>query len=625
MKKTLFGLFLVINSLTACNTAAPQPVQETRILGTATLTVDGSSQPRQLGSRAVLGNNQISLQATYSGYTDTPSPTNQRLIFTTYTFQNLSATNFTNLTFYGRTMPNSLAGTAILSMTSNFNSGDRNLEFNLARSIKPVHGFTSDGISVAVNPNTADVQAISPSERQALDTAAKTALIMNATDSLLEYGFVARNALNGTRIIGPGQTGRVTVALKIPINGSVPKPYIPTNVNLAFVVVDEAITRVTRTVEESPASVVARANAIGATSIAEIGICCSSPNLFLNPQTSIEGVQMLDSVAFGTNTIIASRVFFQPNGQAIPMALDAIDPITNANIWSKEVRSSAIGPHVGLTVSALNPEEGLLSRSADGKCVVFTGYNAPTGQGGVNFSSASLVRRVVGVLYPDGAMNTRTTTQNGYDKAVIGGAASDNCFQFWTAGSAGTGTQSLRYSTLNIDQSIPIAGNSERTRAVKILNSQIYTTMTNSATYRLGKILGASPTFLPTSGILPIENIPVGGVFLVDFEFSDLSPTVPGIDTFYATDQGSAIYKYSLINGVWVSNGSQNGCGVVKALTIFSQQATPNPAVGLAIASGNTLYKLIDTSGYNVPINGTCTVIRTLTQGTYLGVAAAPR
>jgi hypothetical protein len=608
MKKISIGL-LFLTSLIACTT--PQPSSKATPLTQLNLILDGSPLAAgKVRSQTALNDNIISnLTTTYSGMID--SPLGERWIFNTFEFDNQSGATLSNLTFYGLAKPSNIGGTALYRME--YSNGTSITDPSIARSLKPSHGFTSNGVTLDVSSAAANLQAISVFDAVNRESSARNNGIITTADTVLEYGFVAHNAVTGSRTIQTGQKGRFTVAAKITMKS----PFTtPSRLTFTFLLFTEQQTSVTKTPDESIASVQARATALGTSVFNEITTSTAQlPNgQVLNPKISTEDINYINTKSFPSNAIIAARTNSQPNGQALAITIEAIDPSGNL-LWSKEIRTNKVGGHFALTTSGLNPEEGLLSRSTNGKCVTITGISSSVGSFSVNSSSSTTNPRVIGIISSDGAINTRTTAGTAYNGSVIGGAASSNCTSFYTAG--GDSSQSLRNQFLNNSTSLAVAGDGARTIAVKIANNQLFTTMTNSPTHRLGRI-----GFLPTAGILPLEALGIPTTqYLTDFDFVDITSSIAGMDTFYAIVDDNKITKYSSVSGNWIESGSLSGFGNIKTLTT---KAT-NGNVDIIFAVGNELKKVTDTSGYNATITGTVTTLRTGQAGVYLGLALAPQ
>jgi parallel beta-helix repeat protein len=218
-----------------------------------------------------LNYNAVTLTRAFTGRTDY-TPTRQRFIFSNFRLTNNTGSAFQNLTFYGVRLNANVGDTALFGLAREDGSAVPNI-VNIARTMKPNHGMriNSTSLSLEVDPDKADFQAISTADAGAITSATNTAdpnFFTNAgiTD-VLDYGFSARNFnTSGNRRVIPanGGQGQVTISLNYPL---APNTFDnPARWTWVFLVVDEPTTRVTRSLEETSSTGVAeRARDTGAT------------------------------------------------------------------------------------------------------------------------------------------------------------------------------------------------------------------------------------------------------------------------------------------------------------------------------------------------------------------------
>lgn len=140
-----------------------------------------------------------------------------------------------------------------------------------------------------------------------------------STYDVLPYGFVVTNIHDGSRTLpanpAPNQfDGWVTIAYRVPLQSD---PTLnPFTVSVRLLMAEDANTRVSQSLEESDAAVVARAAALGA---ADIAVPCQTPTRIAgaNPicgvrvaGTALEPLTTLDGVTAGTtpNTLVSPPV-----------------------------------------------------------------------------------------------------------------------------------------------------------------------------------------------------------------------------------------------------------------------------------------------------------------------------
>ncbi len=246
-------------------------LNQTPMLGGFEATFDAGSKTAygQLNTQGVIAESSVTFgTATFTDTTDTT--TNTRYLKAIYPVTNNTANTISNLTLYAfnRSSAN-LGGTGMRTLT---NFVGTTSSTDSAQAIKPTHGMTN---SSTLTSGQEDFQAFQSSELSSIKTTAVSNGVMSNSDTVLEYGYVARyctancSSANPTwsRSIPAGQTGRVTIAYKLP-NASVNTSY---KFTATFVLSTESTTRVTRSVEETTTNAAARATLFGATQVMLIG------------------------------------------------------------------------------------------------------------------------------------------------------------------------------------------------------------------------------------------------------------------------------------------------------------------------------------------------------------------
>ena len=217
-----------------------------------------------------------------------------------------------NLTFLAVVTTSSINSSAI-SRFQLFNGDPANAA--LATQMLPMHGMTNFGTTV--DPLRASMQVYRSAELPAVDP--------NAID-LLPYGFVVRHASNGSRTLAanpaPNQfDGLVTLAFKLPIqSNSQQNPY---RVTMRFQVVEDTNTRVTQSVDESPASAKLRADALNAPDIA---VLCNTASPIPNANP-ICGARIAGTLSNPSSFLATAPVpVGQPKVLLAPVNLLNMDP-----------------------------------------------------------------------------------------------------------------------------------------------------------------------------------------------------------------------------------------------------------------------------------------------------------
>ncbi len=306
MKRTLVLLGTMALTATAC-VQVQQPTRNPAALGRLELgfNVSADGQRFSVTPQAVLPDNAISALSKVAGQATDDGTF--RYIYATFDFTNNSGGTFDNLTLYAYNQAaNSAGGTAIKNLV-NFGGGD---VATSAQSLLPTHGMTASGSSTTVLPTREDFQAFSSTEASAVDTAATPAVI-SQSDTVLEYGFVARaidNAgnLTGGRSIAAGAKGRITAAYKLPIGSVTGTAY---SFVATFVLANESAIRITRSPEETTTAAATRASSLTASEVVLIG---------QDADTAPGSIRLINS-RIGTNpTYLLNNSCAAPSVTAIP-------------------------------------------------------------------------------------------------------------------------------------------------------------------------------------------------------------------------------------------------------------------------------------------------------------------
>lgn len=166
-------------------------------------------------------------------------------------------------------------------------------------------------------------------------------------------------------------------------------------------------------------------------------------------------------------------------------------------------------------------------------------------------------------------------------------------------------------------------------RAIKPFGGVLYVSQTSASNPMVSTLNGPIP-----SVITPLPGI-AGSSTFCDFYLISSGQNGAAFDILYTTVTSSAtagsVQKYSLVNGTWLSNGAYTttfgGFGIAAERTCSG--ATLFVSSGNGATNANSLYRLVDNSGYNQPINistANNVVLYTVLAGnTIKGVAFSPK
>ncbi|RZL00269.1 MAG: DUF3616 domain-containing protein, partial [Hymenobacter sp.] len=199
-------------------------------------------------------------------------------------------------------------------------------------------------------------------------------------------------------------------------------------------------------------------------------------------------------------------------------------------------------PNLALTETGTSTADANLSRSADGRYLVLTGYNTPTGTASLSGTTTATVNRVVGRIAANGTINTTTRITDAFSGTTVRGAASADGSSFYVVG----GNSGVVYVPLgNTAASTGIStGSPTNNRAVGISRGNLYVSSGSVPTYGVVQVGTGLPTTAgQTQTLLP--GFPIGGTSSTtassySFFFTDQSTAVAGNDVLYVADDGTA-------------------------------------------------------------------------------------
>jgi hypothetical protein len=304
-----------------------------------------------------------------------------------------------------------------------------------------------------------------------------------------------------------------------------------------------------------------------------------------------------------------------------------VDEFTPAGVLVRTISlpTALNGANRRLIASGTATSEGLLTRSADGRYLILTGYDSALGgAASVVTTTAASVARVVGRIDASGSVDTTTALGDAADGNNPRSASSTNGSDLWFTGAAG----GIRYTTLGSTTSTQLSTTVVNLRQGNIFAGQLFVSTSSGSAVRLGSVGTGTPT---TAGqtITNLPGFPTAGSPYAFF-FADLDGT-PGLDTVYvASDDASALTKFSLVAGSWVASGTvgvtadayRGVTGVVSgsSVTLYATRKGGSGATG-----GGELVALVDASGYQGSLAGTPTLLVTAAANTaFRGVALAP-
>jgi hypothetical protein len=229
-----------------------------------------------------------------------------------------------NLTMIARNRAGQSLGETAISRIQG-NNGSLTTDPALARGFEGINTITHMG---TVIQSSADMQALRQEEAWQLESAARTAGALPASDALLNYGFVIRRS-NTSRTIPPASckttpqdpcnTGTVSVTFKtpaFPYTGPASIPSFPLKLTFESLLVSDGPNRVTRS-EETTASAVTRAQSFGANAVTFVG----NDGDTASPLQTVR-VPFVNTASLGLSSDTLTAVEALPQFQALGVAID---------------------------------------------------------------------------------------------------------------------------------------------------------------------------------------------------------------------------------------------------------------------------------------------------------------
>lgn len=340
------------------------------------------------------------------------------------------------------------------------------------------------------------------------------------------------------------------------------------------------------------------------------------------------GASPASAAAFATGNVVVCRVGAGGADLLVntgnPVFLDEFTP-SGTLVQSIAMPTAVSGANRRLVASGTATSECGITRSADGRYLLVTGYDAPMPTASLAGTASTAVARVIGRVDALGNVDTSTALTDASTGNNPRSAVSVDGTSFWITGGAG----GARYvAALGATTSTQLSTTVTNLRQLHIFGSQLFTSTSSGSAVRVGTV----GTGLPTTSGQTITNLPGFPVTGSPYSYflADLTASVAGYDTLYVADDGAGIQKHSLFAGSWVSNGtvgvpndSYRGLTATvsgNTVNLFATRKGGSTAIG-----GGELVSLVDSSGYNAAFAGTPTLLSTAATNTaFRGVALAP-
>ena len=331
-------------------------------------------------------------------------------------------------------------------------------------------------------------------------------------------------------------------------------------------------------------------------------------------------------LAFTAGNIVVYRIGDGVAALSSAAAAVFLDEYTTAGVYVQTIimpTTDGVGGvnNQMLTASGTSTAEGLLNRSVDGRYLLLTGYDAPTGTLAINGTTGAAFPRVVGRVAADGTFDTSTRLADFASSSSPRSAISTDGTDLWITGGAG----GVRYTTVGATSSLQLATTPTNFRGIDMFDGQLYVSA-QTGTTRFATVGSGHPT---TAG-QTVANVPgtpattLGspyGFFMADLD------GIAGVDTLYVCDDGIGLLKYSLVSGSWVSSGTigANADDYFGLTGSVSGTTVTLYATRLNGGAADTIVSVIDTSGFGGTLTAAPTTLVTAAANTaFRGLDFAP-
>ncbi len=333
---------------------------------------------------------------------------------------------------------------------------------------------------------------------------------------------------------------------------------------------------------------------------------------------------------FTPGNIVVVRI---GDGTAAPTSAGTavfLDEYTIAGVFVQTIAlpTADNGSNQTFTLSGSATSEGSLNLSGNGQYLTLAGYDAAPGTATV--SSAGGIDRIIARVNAQGVVNTTTgiKADSAYKTNNIRGAFTSDGSAIWCSGNGSGntgGTYYITFGSIN-NNPIQISTTPANTRTVRAFNNQLYVSSASGTFHGISSVGTGLPTTAgQTTSILSGFSTTTGPSEYA-FLLFDMDANVPGVDVAYVADDRTTapdggIYKFSLVNGTWVSNGNITSTVSLRGLTGLNTCGSAS----LIATSENGIFSLLDNSGYNHLITGTITALASAQSNTkFRGVSFTP-
>jgi hypothetical protein len=246
----------------------------------------------------------------------------------------------------------------------------------------------------------------------------------------------------------------------------------------------------------------------------------------------------------------------------------------------------------GLTIAGSSGSEGFLSRSADGRYVVFAGYDAAAGTAAVAGTTASATAREVGRF--DGTTFTvAAKLTNAFSTSNVRSATSVDGSAYWVAGtSTGAATGGVHYVAAgSTGASTRILADPNNSRVVSVFNGQLYLSSGSGAYITVSAVGSGTPTTTgqTATGLTGVAGTSVKSPY--QFFFLNASTLYLADDT----DATGGVLKFTKdSSNNWTQSATLPATGPVTSVVAVTEGSGARIVATQKGSSGNKVITFLD-------------------------------
>lgn len=333
--------------------------------------------------------------------------------------------------------------------------------------------------------------------------------------------------------------------------------------------------------------------------------------------------------AFNPGNLLVIRSGFATHTLTAAAETVLLDEYTKAGVF---VQSRQL-PAGDFLLTGSSVTEGYANLSANGQFLAIAGYKTLPGEKNIAGTTASIVKRVIGVIDANGSADYTTQLTAAFDQNFVTGAVpSDDGNHLWVAGNGVNSTGGLYYAAKGSSNAVKINGTNFRVPAV--YKNQLYIS-SNSGTLGSAVRLGSVGTGLPQTTATASnltgadfgKDAGSGGVPVSMFQYVLLAMGKNSPDVLYVSSDGTTlpgIKKYLFEEGNWVYKFTiGDGVARYRGLTAV---VTGADVELYATADGNKIMKAVDVNALtnNSMVPAATVLVNAPVNGLYKGISLVP-